>query len=337
MSDIIGDNIFFRELNPQNPDLVPIDVVLYRLNLDHVPRKKDPEYPQVISCFLNLMGNFDKILFLGDTLLNDKTFAEGLISLGEYDVRAIITQEKEGEFELTREGQIIYSNKWNFVRELPDYLKREGFTIDERTAVILDIDKTFIGARGKNHRAIDNARIEAIYRLFRETGLEFDYREFVKIYNILNSPEYHPLTGDNQDIVAFLTIILASGEMEEISTDIEVIAENVLNNARNERIKEFAQELLGNIKSNRATLFPTFRRMEYLTTIEFMDRFEDAPLQKLLNEEILITGEIYETFENTLATVLALTDKPEASSLPPEGSNLPPIHKKLAKIYPVQL
>ena len=333
MWDVIGDNVFFRELNPQNPDLVPIDVVLYRLNLDHVPRKKDPEYPQVISCYLNLLGDFDRVLFLGDTLLNDRTFAKNLIALGEYEVVAVITRQNEDEFELKEEDGILFSNRWSFIRELPDFLKKRGFEIDEKTAVILDIDKTFIGARGRNHQSIDLARAEAVYRLFKETRNELEFEEFMKIYNKLNSPEFYSLTSDNQDIVAFLTILAASNEIEFEMKDIESVAKYAVEKARNERIREFASEIYENLKARKATLFPTFRRMEFLTTIEFMDRFDDAPPERLLKEEILITGEIYDTFNYTLATVIALTDKPEASSLPPEGSSLPPVHKKTAKIW----
>ncbi len=333
ISDLIGNNIFFRELRPQNPDLVPIDVVLYRLNLDRVPRKNDPEYPQVISCYLNLLGDFDRILFLGDTMLNDRTFALGLINLGEYDVFALITDEDEKEFELREEGRILYSNRWSFVTELKDYLEHKGFRIDEKTAVILDIDKTLIGARGRNHRAIDLARARAVYRLYQETGTDRSFDEFRKIYDRINSFRYHHITQDNQDLVALFSIAIASGQLKKLSGD-PVSLISMLRNSQNEAVRMFAEEVYKNITRREATLFPTFRRMEYYSTIEFMDRFEDEPVEKLLGEEILITGEIYDAFRGTLSTVIALTDKPEISSLPPEGEDLPPVHEKTAKVYP---
>ncbi len=333
ISDLIGDNIFFRELRPQNPDLVPIDVVLYRLNLDKVPRKKDPEYPHVISCYLNLLGDFDRILFLGDTMLNDRTFARGLINLGEYRVIALITSENEDVFQLREEDGIIFSNRWSFVLELPDFLKKRDFFIDEKTAIILDIDKTLIGARGRNHTAIDLARATAVYELFRMTGSDKDFDELKKIYDRVNSPAYHHITHDNQDLVALFSIAIAAGELHDPAGDyVDVVKK--LSSSPNEATRRFAREVYENIMKKEATLFPSFRRMEYYTTIRFMDRFEDEPLDRILAEEILITGEIYDTFSDVLSTIIALTDKPEISSLPPEGEDLPPVHRKTAKIYP---
>ncbi len=333
ISDLIGDNIFFRELRPLNPDLVPIEVVLYRLNLDRVPRKKDPEYPRVISCYLNLLGDFDRILFLGDTLLNDKNFAIGLTALGEYDVFAVITRESGEKFELKQERNILYSNRWSFILELPEYLAKMDFYIDEKTAVIIDIDKTMIGARGRNDHAIDLARAWAVYKLLKKAEIEMNFHDFFKLYKRVNSPDFFDITHDNQDIVAFVAIALSSGIVEEI-TSVEETARKLIR-TKNSFLSFIGKEVLENLEKRAPTLFPTFREMEYFSTIEFMDRFDDTtPLEKLLKEEILITGEIFDLLENSLATVIALTDKPERSSLPPEGVNLPPIHKKLAKIYP---
>ncbi len=334
ISDLIGDNIFFRELNPQNPDLIPIDVILFRLNLDRIPRKKDPEYPKVISCYLNLLGDFDRILFLGDTMLNDRSLAIGFSNLDEYKVFAVITRETQDELKLKREGNILYSNKWSFLRELPDYLARENFLLDEKTAVIIDVDKTLIGARGRNDYAIDLARAEAVFKLLRKGGIFMEFNEFFKLYNRVNSQEFYEITEDNQDIIAFITIAISSGILKKISS-VEKTAEILISNTDNPFLKRIAMEVLENWKSNSPTLFPTFRESEYFTTIEFMDRMRDStPIEKLLQEEILITGEIYDLFLNSLSTIIALTDKPERSSLPPDGTNLPPIHRKIAKIYP---
>lgn len=333
ISDLIGDNIFFRELNPQNPDLVPIDVVLFRLNLDRVPRKKDPEYPQVISYYLNLLGDFDRILFIGDTMISDRFLVLGLLSLNKYEVFAIITRESGEKFELKQEGDIIYSNRWSFMRELPDFLAKRDFYIDEKTAVIIDIDKTLIGARGRNDHAIDLARAEAVYKLLKKAGISMDFNEFFNLYKHVNSPDFFNITQDNQDIVAFVTIALSSGIVKNI-TSLEETAQKLMT-GKHPFLAFLGKEIITNLKKKSPTLFPTFREMEYFTTIEFMDRFDDStPIEKLLKEEIFITGEIYDLFENSLSTIIALTDKPELSSLPPEGTDLPPIHKKLAKIYP---
>ncbi len=293
ISDLIGENIFFRELKPLNPDLVPIEVVLYRLNLDRIPRKRDPEYPHVISCYLNLLGDFDRILFFGDTLLNDKNFALGLSNLGEYDVVAVITRESGEKLELRQEGNILFSNRWSFIRELPEYLAKMDFYIDEKTAVIVDIDKTLIGARGRNDCAIDLARAHSVYKLLEKAEITMDFHDFFELYERVNSPDLFDLTQDNQDIVAFITIALSSGSVKEIIS-IEEAAKELIK-TKNPFLSYVGKEVLTNLEKKSPTLFPTFREMEYFTTIEFMDRFDDrTPIEKLLKEEILITGEIFQ-------------------------------------------
>ncbi len=82
----------------------------------------------------------------------------------------------------------------------------------KRTAVIVDLDKTALGARGRNDQVIDHARVEAVRRTVGDLlGDSFDPAAFEEAYDLLNGPEFHPFTTDNQDYLAYICLMLGSG------------------------------------------------------------------------------------------------------------------------------
>ena len=92
------------------------------------------------------------------------------------------------------------------------YCKHAGLSLDKNTIVIVDIDKTALGARGRNHSPIDVARVQAISQTVQQAlGDDADINAFTEIYLELNQQKYHDLTGDNQDYLAYISILVGAG------------------------------------------------------------------------------------------------------------------------------
>ena len=88
----------------------------------------------------------------------------------------------------------------------------QGFQLDQNTVVVVDIDKTALGARGRNDKAIDAARVEGAYRtLSKALGANADLDDFVVDYDELNQAKYHGVTADNQDYLVYLCLVFSSG------------------------------------------------------------------------------------------------------------------------------
>ena len=108
------------------------------------------------------------------------------------------------------------ANRWNALADLMSWLDESGFGCDERTAVLVDLDKTSIGARGRNDRIIDLARVRAAERTASGAlGETLDVEAFRRLYARLNRTECHWLTEDNQDYVAYLSLMVAGGVFPE--------------------------------------------------------------------------------------------------------------------------
>jgi hypothetical protein len=205
--------------------------------------------------------------------------------------------------------------------------------VDEETAVIVDLDKTAVGARGRNDRVIDGARVEAVRRTVGDLlGDDFDAGAFQSAYDLLNQLEFHPFTADNQDYLAYICLILGSGLY-----DVDSLVEEV----RAGRMASFQQfitevdgragELPGSlsqihggiyerVQQGDPTPFKAFRYTEYLATVERMGFLpEGAAVDRLLAEEIVITQEVRAAALDWLgqgALLFGLSDKPDEASVP---------------------
>ncbi len=124
----------------------------------------------------------------------------------------------------TNPGKIVVANRWSALKEFERTCTQMDFHIDERAAVLLDLDKTTLGARGRNDKVIDQVRIEAANQTIRALlGDEFDEQDFSKAYQRLNQPEFHPFTADNQDYLVYICMILGSGltSLETLVADVQ--------------------------------------------------------------------------------------------------------------------
>ena len=98
------------------------------------------------------------------------------------------------------QDDLMMANRWAALGDWLPQVQAAGLPLDEGTALLLDVDKTCIGARGRNDRLIDAARVAAIRRTM-EAALDGALGEdtFNAVYDPLNQPEHHPFTADNQD------------------------------------------------------------------------------------------------------------------------------------------
>jgi len=116
-------------------------------------------------------------------------------------MRGFIGQDRPGEpLKIETRDGMTFANRWTAVVDFLQAVQAHGCVLDESLAVILDLDKTAIGARGRNDQPIDQARVDAARDTVHATlgeGLSMD--AFRPIYDELRKPVYHPFTTDNQD------------------------------------------------------------------------------------------------------------------------------------------
>jgi hypothetical protein len=221
--------------------------------------------------------------------------------------------------------------------------------VDESTAVIVDLDKTSLGARGRNDQVIDRARTLAVQDTMTTLlGDDFNLEDFLDSYRTLNQPEFHPFTTDNQDYLTYICLMISSlhYKLDQIVDDvrasrlnsfhqfIEMINEN--RSALPSHLTEVHREIYANTQAGDPTPFKLFRRKEYLRTIGCFGNLPDeAPVEIHMDQEILITQEVREVAQSWSeqgALLFGLSDKPDEASIPtPELAKrgFQPIHRAL--------
>lgn len=353
IADLLGDSVVYRDLRPQDPRLPGLPELREELGLGGgLPRKGSREYARVVVRILEeaqgLRGaELRRIVYLGDTRHND---GRTIAALGELvPVRGFIAAEAPEPPRAEVAGAVMYANRWDALGRFREWLAAEGFPLDEGTAVIVDLDKTAFGARGRNSSPVDEARVAAAARLARGAlGEGFDPEAFAGAYRELNSPRYHPFTMDNQDFVVFAALVASSGVYpiprlrEDIAGGKAASFPRFLEICAGLPLPRGLAELLGEIRDGVSRGDPTplksFRRLEYRETLARMDRLPDGtPREAVLREEIVITGEVWEFAGEAKAAgalLFGLTDKPDEASLPPAGEEGPPIHRARMKILP---
>ncbi len=344
--EFLGDMIVYRNLAPMDHRLPPLADIRSEVGLAQgvTPRKTELAYARIIVHLLRQARVLDapgtcieRLVYVGDTRLNDGTAFTNICRIGGWHGRAFIAAESDDPayIEVSKQGQerIYLTNRWAALADFARSCREEGFPLDARAAVIIDLDKTALGARGRNDHVIDEARVEAVRHTVGDLlGGDFDAAGFQVAYDCLNQPEFHPFTTDNQDYLAYICLVLGSG----LYTLETMVAE-----IRAGRLASFAQ-FLAEVDSRAAGFGPTlcdihravhtlvlrgdptplkvFRHNEYLATIERMGCVDDqAPLPEFLKREILVTEEVRSValeWRRRGALLFGLSDKPDEASIP---------------------
>ncbi len=357
--DFLGDRIVYRNLNAIDESLPRLKEICAVLGMPNgtVPRKTSLDYARVIVQLLKEAQLADgkkepleRILYVGDTRMNDGTAFRNICKAGRWQGAAFITSEDQELTKLETEADgssiLFFSNRWVNVRIFRSLLETKDIEIDERTAVLIDMDKTALGARGRNDKVIDQIRISAAQFVLREL-LADDFRmdDFQSAYKILNLPIFHPFTADNQDYLVYICLVLGSGlfhlsdiqaaEQSNQLLNFEQFLEQVDQKVRElpEKIRRVHREVYSLVKAGDPTPFKQFRRAEYTATIAAMGQLEEgASVDDLLEGEIVITREVQEFALDSAAAgalVFGLSDKPDEATANGSGA---PLHKKLTHV-----
>jgi hypothetical protein len=358
--EFLADRIVYRNLVPIDPNLSPLKEVRPRIGLPEglVPRKTAPEYARVIVHMLHQARAMDlpgvpieRLVYVGDTPMNDGTAFTNICLAGDWPGLAFIGADRDdpASVDLVEQGggTLYVANRWRALADFAQFCRDRSFPVDEGTAVIIDLDKTAVGARGRNDHVIDQARVEAVRRTVGDLlGDDFDQDGFQTAYDLFNQLEFHPFTGDNQDYLAYICLILGSGmyPLDELADEVragrmatfqQFIAQ--VNGQVAElpaSLQQIHSDIYERVQQGDPTPFKAFRYTEYRATVEKMDWLpDDALVAELLADEIVITQEVRETALAWLAQgalLFGLSDKPDEASIPSDdeaSQGYQPIHR----------
>jgi hypothetical protein len=346
VADLFGDRVIYRNLAPCDSCLPSLRDAWREIGLgsSRIPRKAEPAYGQVVAWLLRRAQQTDhpgvplrELIYLGDTRLLDGTaFANLKKALGLPGWAFIASENASAAPQIVQEEDRFIANRWNALPEFVAWVRSQGGRFDSGTAFVVDLDKTAIGARGRNDKPIDQARIEGVERTVADVlGAAFDRDAFLKAYQTLNQPAFHPFTADNQDYLAYICLIISAGliSLSELVQDVESgqmvdfaqfirWADTVVPFAGQDGLLEIHQSVYARVQLDDPTPFKTFRRNEYLCTVARLGHLpDDVPLAERLLHEICITYEVWQATAWARARgalLLALSDKPDEASLPTE-------------------
>jgi len=364
--DFLGDMVVYRNLAPADEHLRSRDAVTASLlsppppqrwggKRGGIPRKTEPAYAQDI---LRILGQaqalrsehrLERLVYIGDTAMND---GQAIRNLAQHlPIYGFIGHERmEESRQIDIENGVMLANRWEALADFVHFLQERGFVFDETTAALLDLDKTAFGARGRNSRAIDAARVEAVRRTVEEVlGGDFDKGKFRAVYDELNQSPYHPFTADNQDYLAYICLMVSGGvyDFTQLLADLEArrlstfaqFIEACAERAIGDELVPVHREVYANFQRGDPTPFKSFRYREYEETVRRMDRLPDeASEERILAEEIVITREVADVcrfLKGKGVLLFGLTDKPDESSIPrPElvRQGYQPLHRVTMKV-----
>jgi hypothetical protein len=357
LAETFGDFVVYRNLIPADPRLPSVDILRSQLGLQAgtLPRKAEPLYGTVVAEMLRHArrveisgGTIERLVYVGDTRMNDGTAFRNLCAAGNWPGWGFIgTDDLTSPAQTQVEAPLYLANRWSALPNFLRFLLSEEVCLDEGTAVVIDVDKTAIGARGRNDKVIDQARVEGVKRTVAELlGPRFDETAFRAAYDELNGPAYHSFTADNQDYLAYICLLLGAGLWE---------LEALIKEVKNGSMTGF-EDFIARVQGRRSELAPTgltsihdsvwervlagdptpfkaFRYNEYLTTVA---RFADLPgatPEELLAQRIVITEEVRELaalLKGRGCLIFGVSDKPDEASVPSleqEREGEKPLHR----------
>jgi FMN phosphatase YigB (HAD superfamily) len=362
LADYCGDMVIYRNLKPLDPRMPNVKSALREAGLPSTarPRKQDPDYAKVALWYADAAREIagrsqplEELLFIGDTLFNDGNAFLAMQAESGWRGSCFIGVDRlleEPVVSINQEKGIYSANRWAAIGDWVRWLREEqGFHLDERTLVVIDIDKTALGAKGRNDQVIDEARIDGAARtLSALLGRNFDPTNFVEAYRELNQSRYHCLTEDNQDYLAYICLVLSTNlvSLDEIKREVaegsldnfdqftrHVETRMMINNVGGEMLRQAHDAVVTSVRNGDPTPFKRFRRQEFITTLERMgNTSDDADVEELLDTEITLTEEVWEVAEwlkDRGSVLLCLSDKPDEASTPNEfaSPDLSPVHQ----------
>jgi hypothetical protein len=360
LNAFMGDRVVYRNLVPADPRLPAVA----DLGLDSLPRKAEPAYGWVVTEMLRRARALDlpgaairRLIYIGDTRMNDGTAFHNMCAAAGWPGWAFIGRDDpSAPPQVEVDGRLYLANRWSALPDFLRFVQEQGMALDQETAVVIDMDKTAIGARGRNDQVIDQARVEGVQRTVAGLlGDRFDQAAFRSAYDELNRPIYHPFTADNQDYLAYVCLVLGAGLMTLDALVEQVQGERDRARAHDQvRLRTFG-DFIAHVQSRRAELdgtglasihddvwerfqdgdptpFKAFRYNEYLTTVARFGDLPQATAEQALGQRIVITREVQEAALELAAQgalIFGVSDKPDEASVPGEAqarAGMKPLH-----------
>lgn len=359
ISEFLDDRVLYRNLIPCNPDLPGLPELRDELGIDAstTPRKTSMDYARVIHAVLESAQTMRsapplaRLVYVGDTRMNDGTAFSNIAEVSGWPGMAFIGSERIGPLSYTKEelatGTLYTANRWTALERFTQSLKKHDFIVDETTAVLIDMDKTALGARGRNDGRIDQARLEAARLTAEEIlGEGYDPATFRKMYDTLNQPEFHSLTADNQDYLVYICLLLSGGWInldrllewyygKTVTTFPQFAAEaEGAKSGFPANLREMHENFHESYTHGDPTPFKAFRHSEYLATLARMGHLPEETLpEEMIQKEIVLTQEVRQTALQWKAQgvlLFGISDKPDEASLPSAeqaAKGMRPIHE----------
>jgi hypothetical protein len=345
LHQFLGDNVAYRNLVPSDPRLPSVADLRSDIGLAEgvLPRKSEPSYGRAVVEILRRARQIDlpgveieRLLLIGDTQLNDGTAFRNICAAGGWPGWAFIGRDAlQQPSQVDVEGALYVANRWSALPGFLQFVQDKSFALDERTAAVIDIDKTAIGARGRNDKVIDAARVAGVRRTVADLlGSSYDQEAFQRAYDELNQVAYHPFTTDNQDYLAYICLMLGAGlfSLEDVVREVRA-GSMVSFTGFIARVQARRAELDGSgltsihddvwacVQAGDPTPFKAFRYNEYLTTLARFGNLPGARVEELLEQRIVLTEEVRQAalaLRERGVLLFGVSDKPDEASLPNE-------------------
>lgn len=361
LADYFADFVIYRNLEPLDRRLKGLKSAGYKMGLtnDRIPRKFERDYAKAAMWFAEegqrLRGEstpLSELLFIGDTLLNDGQAYQNLQKLSGWKGACFIGADRPQlapAVDFSEEDNLYNANRWSAMGDWITQVAEREFHFDQRTVAIVDIDKTALGAKGRNDQVIDKARIEGIYRTMDSVlGKDFDHAAFERQYGELNRARYHTLTADNQDFLAYICLVLNTGlikfddlitqfnsnSLHDFEQFVRWVDSRLMGGSvrMGEAFRQVHEAVGASLRVGDPTPFKRFRREEFKSTAASMGNLPvKASVEEQLAKEITLTQEVCELsawLQRRGALLICLSDKPQEASCPERASSeFLPLHK----------
>jgi hypothetical protein len=341
--DLVGDLVLYRNLDPADSRVPGFSEAWAEMGFTGPtrPRKQDTAFAQALAWFLRRGRALEapetelaEIVYLGDTAMADSNAFRNLRNVSGWQGGAFIGAERDEELTVSIQDGVYVANRWSALAEFISWLAQNGAALDKHTAVIVDIDKTILGARGRNDASIDRARVFAVEATAAAAlGPGFDQAAFRRAYTELNAAKYHPFTADNQDYLAYVCLMISARftTLDALLADVAAgrlrTTGDFMNRVAAERdrlndpaVAALHDDIYGRVLAGDPTPFKAFRQREYVETVRRMGQLpDDAPMAQRLREEVCLTQEVLEAarwLRRRGCLLMAVSDKPDEAAMP---------------------
>ena len=364
LASLFDDWIVYRSLTPLDKRIPGLQEIWRELGLhsSRTPRKaKDPDYVRVVLHFLEriqaVRGHqpISRLIYLGNRQSRDQSTLAHLEQYCRWDLATWLCEEdSDAPSHSSLRGPHMLSNRWEAIVDFAAFLQSRNLALNAQTAIVVDMDKTIIAARGRNSDPLNLSRVEGVKLMVQGTlGDSFEEPRFQAVYNELNQPKYHFFTEDNQDYVTYIALMasalvypvedvledVAYGQVSSFGGILEIV-ERRLAGSRLEGLGAIHEEVWSNFLMGDPTVFKSFRGKQYESILARLGRASQCGTDEetLLKQEIVITREVFDFLQLARerdALLFLISDRPDETLIPDEAlaqQGYLPIHRLPIKI-----